>query len=247
MPLALQEIALVKKIIKHAAILFILSISPAMAALEESYDSGEPLAVTAWYERAGAEARVADQEFIDGMRPHHAGALTMSAEYLQDSGAINATLMQLARGIIHNQTFEIGMLDTVEGYLRDEFDQAYQQVAARDLAQRQQFYRAPMPGPLDALAGSRDISKRDVQFAKAMIVHHQAALDMAHDYLHNPAARNGYLELMCIDILLDQRQEIALMQSIIDRYPGDANAITIDSTMVHGMDHMAHGMGHPGH
>ncbi|MGZ9097942.1 MAG: DUF305 domain-containing protein [Micavibrio sp.] len=241
-----RNAALLKNILNIAGVLFILNITPALAAIEDSYDSEEPLAVTAWYERAGIAEQAADQAFINGMRPHHQGALSMSIEYLKDSRSTNGTLRQLARGIIHNQTFEIGMLDTVEGYLLDNSDRSYQQIAAKGLAQRQQFYRAPMPGPLDAWAGDKDISIRDVQFAKAMIVHHQAALDMAHDYLGNPDARNGYLELMCIDILLDQSQEIILMQSMIDKYPGDADAIKIDKTMVHGMDHMSHG-GHTKH
>lgn len=233
-----------KKMLPLLALL-LLAQTPAWAAVEPSYDSGRPLAVTPWYGAAGPAQIAADQAFITGMRPHHAGALTMSESYLTDSGATNAVLKKLARGIIHNQKFEIAMLDQVQHHLHNARDGAgRQRIATGNLSQAKRFYRAPMPGPLDAWAGSRNVSRRDVEFAKAMIVHHQGALDMAHEYLNNPDAKNNYLELMCLDILLDQSQEIALMQSIINAYPGDADAIKIDPSMVHGMDGMNHGGGH---
>jgi uncharacterized protein (DUF305 family) len=213
---------------------------PAMAAVEPNYTHHEPRAVTPWYGTPNAQERQADLDFITGMRPHHAGALTMSEEYLNDPQAANDSLKQLARGIIRNQEFEIGMLDTVQKNLADASGKSMQQIATKGLAQRQKFTRSPMPGPLDAWAGSKEISERDVQFAKAMIIHHQAALDMAHEYLRSPQGQNGYLEKMCLDILVDQSQEIAFMQAVIDDYPGDAALVKIDDSMIHGMDHMQH-------
>jgi uncharacterized protein (DUF305 family) len=227
--------------------------APAFAALEPSYDSGKPRASTPWYGILSPAARIADLDFIAGMRPHHAGALTMSQDYLGDPDAMNATLKQLARAIMHNQSFEIIMLDTVEGHVKAIKDTAdappkRQQIATRGLAQKLRFYRMPAPGPLDAKAGSAaDITVRDVQFAKAMIIHHQAALDMAYGYLDNMNANNDYLRLMCLEILFDQAQEIALMQSIIDAYPGDADAVKIDDSMIHGMEGMKHSKGHGSH
>lgn len=216
--------------------------APAHATLEETYDPGQPRAVTPWYGVAGTEARAADMWFIKGMRPHHAGALTMSEDYLRDAVARNGRLQQLARGIIHNQKFEIGMLDSVEKHIGDkEYVGNMQRIASEGVTQRDKFFRAPVPGPLDAWAGSPDVSARDVQFAKAMIVHHQAALDMAREYLHDPAAKNGYLKQMCLDILLDQAQEIAFMEDVIADYPGNPNDVKIDASMVHGMEGMSHG------
>ncbi len=234
-----------KKMLSLLAVALCLAQTPAWAAVEPGYDSGKPLAVTPWYGTVGAAQIAADQNFITGMRPHHAGALTMSQSYLADPGATNAVLKKLARGIMHNQNFEIAMLDQVQHHLHNASDKmGRQRIATGNLSQGKRFFRAPMPGPLDAWAGSRDVSRRDVEFAKAMIVHHQGALDMAHDYLNNPDAKNNYLELMCLDILLDQAQEIALMQSIINAYPGDADEIKIDPSMVHGMEGMSHGSAH---
>lgn len=215
---------------------------PAFATLEDSYDPGQPRVVTPWYGVAGAEVRKADMWFIRGMRPHHAGALTMSDDYLNDPAARNGRLKQLARGIIHNQKFEIGMLDSVENHIgSEEYIGNMQRIASEGLTQREKFFRAPVPGPLDAWAGARDVSARDVQFAKAMIVHHQAALDMARAYLHDPAAKNGYLKQMCLDILLDQAQEIAFMEGVIADYPGNPDDVKIDASMIHGMEGMNHG------
>ena len=224
------------------AILFTSGMAaPAIAGVESGY-SGGPKLTTPWYGRVTEATRQADLSFIAGMRPHHAGALTMSEQYLSDPDARKASLKQLARGIIRNQTFEIAMLDRVESYLSPPVTGErgdYRQIADRDIDQERRYYRSPAPGPLDNEIA--EISARDVQFAKAMIIHHQAALDMAHDYLDDPNGANGYLELMCLDILIDQSQEIALMQSIIDRFPGDPDSVKIDSSMIHGMEGMKHG------
>ncbi|AEP08434.1 DUF305 domain-containing protein [Micavibrio aeruginosavorus] len=219
--------------------------APALASVEPDYDPSKPRVTTPWYGMMTAANQKADMTFITGMRPHHAGALTMSTEYLAHPDAANATLKQLARGIIHNQTFEISMLDKVESHI-DDFsftgDRPVRgQIATRGLAQQQQFKRAPMPGPLDMWAGSRAVSAEDVRFAKAMIIHHEGALDMANAYLADPNANNGYLKLMSLDILRDQEMEIDLMKSIIGKYKGNPNDIKIDPSMVHGMDHMMHG------
>lgn len=215
---------------------------PAMAAVEPDYTHKKPYAVTPWYGKTGEAQRRADLGFIAGMRPHHAGALSMSEEYLGNPEASNARLKQLARGIIRNQAFEILMLDTTAKNIAAsaQSGQSFGRIATKGLAQQQRFVRAPIPGPLDALSGNRAVSAADVEFAKAMIIHHQGALDMARAYLGDPAARNGYLRRMCLDILLDQSQEIAFMNRIVGQYPGDPDAIVPDPSMIHGMEGMHH-------
>ena len=223
------------------AFLLPLSAGPTFAAVEENFDPSKPMVTTPWFSSVGIEEKQADLGFITGMRPHHAGALTMSQEYLASADASNPTLKQLARGIIRNQEFEISMLDNIENLLNRispaEGQKLWAQVATKGLAQKARFTRSPMPAV--HISGG-EISAEDVRFSKAMIIHHQGALDMANEYLANPAAQNGYLRLMCQDILLDQSQEIALMQSVVDSYKGDAEAIKIDPSMVHGMDHHHH-------
>lgn len=221
----------------------------AFAAVEENYDPAKPAVTTPWFGRVGPEHQRADLSFIDGMRPHHAGALSMSQEYLKNPNARSGMLKSLARGIMHNQSFEILMLDTVEGHMKKPVvKEGMRQIATKGLAQRERFTRMPMPGPIDRWTTDPGVSAEDVRFAKAMIVHHEGALVMAQDYLDDPAADNLYLRLLCLDILTDQKQEIAFMQSIVDSYDGDADAIVITPDMVHGMDGMKHGHGgHAGH
>ena len=212
----------------------------AQAAVEPDYTPDKPPVLKPWYGNVGAAQRKADLDFIAGMRPHHAGALTMSEEYLKSSGASDPRLKKLAKGIIHNQTFEIGMLDTVEGFMKPEaphHGSEWRQVAAQGLAQKQRFIRAPLP----VLWGGGPVSAEDVRFAKAMIVHHEGALTMCNDYLSDPAADNKYLRLLCVDILKDLKLDISFMKSVIADYPGNPDDIKIDPSMIHGMEGMAHG------
>jgi uncharacterized protein (DUF305 family) len=180
------------------------------------------------------------------MRPHHAGALSMSREYLADPGRSSPLLQALARAIIANQTFEIGMLDEVARNLdRPPMrlgllgGAALQPQATEGIAGAQRFFKEPIPGPLAYAVGPA--SERDVQFAKAMTVHHQAAVEMARGYLADPDARNGYLGLMNVDIVTDQTQEIAVMRRVVAAFPGDPDAVRVDPSMVHGMEGMKHG------
>ena len=218
--------------------------APAYASLvEPNYTHEKPYATTPWYESYSHDNYLADQSFITGMRPHHAGALTMSQDYLASDKKASKRMQRLAKGIIHNQKFEILMLDEVENQINSvDFstskDARKAQVATQGLAQRERFIRDAMP----SLWGSEtDVSEEDVRFAKAMIVHHEGALIMCEQYLDDPRSGNGYLELMCLDILRDQAQEIALMRDIISDYPGNPDDVKIKPSMVHGMDGMMHG------
>jgi uncharacterized protein (DUF305 family) len=225
-----------------------LAATPAGAAIEDGYDPGGAPVPTTWWEAARPAALKADRDFVAGMRPHHAGALTMSQAYLADPQASSPVLRALAQAILRNQRFEIRLLDEVSrnldlppvvlnlGITR----LVMQPSATEGLAQLQRFQRSPIPAA--ALAGpNAPVSARDVQFAKGMTLHHQAALDMARAYHANPAARNGFLGLLNIDIITDQAQEIALMQAVVAGYPGDPDAVLVDASMIHGMEGMAHG------
>lgn len=224
-------------------------LNPAKAdPIEPGYNADKDFGATLWYAPADKAAKQADIDFIIGMRPHHAGALTMSADYLGDKNASHGTLMQLARGIAHNQEFEIKMLDIIENFRTTDNEKlpvfmGMRPAALHDLGQKLRFTRAPMPLTTDA----GKVSERDVQFAKAMIIHHQGALDMALDYLNNPHAKNGYLRHMCLDILMDQKQEIDFMQRVINNYDGNPDDVKIDESMIHGMEGMSHGGHHDSH
>ena len=234
-----------KKLLLIATTVFIIPIT-SYAQLEPNYDAG-PMATTPWFGFQGEAQRQADLEFIEGMRPHHAGALSMSNEYLADKNASNEKLKALAHGIIANQTFEISMMDNVERLVKKpinapEGQKEWRQIAEEGLAQKQRFVRAPMPTSFGI--GDSVVSRRDVEFAKAMIIHHEGALVACTDLLNNPSADNKYLRLLCVDILKDQAQEIAFMNKIITFYDGNPDDVKIDPSMVHGMHGMKHGAHH---
>ncbi|MFC3124888.1 DUF305 domain-containing protein [Pseudoroseomonas globiformis] len=215
-------------------------------------------ATTTWWdlgEAAQVEAgRQADLAYVRGMRPHHAGALTLSRDYLADPEARNPVLRRLAAAIIPNQAFEIALLDEVGRQAEQPVTAlgpwSMRPMATEGMGARLRYQPTPPSGVLALLSPAQPIGARDVRFAKEMAVHHQAALRMARDFNADPASRNGYLKLLNIDIVTDQSQEIALMERVIAAYPGDAAAIVIDAASIPGMEHMMHGgqgHGHHGH
>lgn len=236
-----------------AAGLALVSGTPAQAMVGDEYDPEHSPVTTTWYGAANPAALQADRDYIAGMRPHHAGALTMSEAFLADPQANNPVLRRLAQAIIHNQRYEIGVLDEVGRNLDMPpavidlglFKVSLQPQATEGLAQRQRFIKTPVPGLL--AFGTGPVNERDVQFAKAMTIHHQGALDMARAYNADPDARNGFLKLLNVDIITDQFQEITLMDAVIAAYPGDADAVQVDDSMIHGMEGMSHGDAHSGH
>lgn len=62
---------------------------------------------------AATAAANADREFVEGMRRHHQGAVTMARSYLGEPGAPHPLMRKLANAIIANQEFEIALLDDV--------------------------------------------------------------------------------------------------------------------------------------
>lgn len=235
----------IHRIVLAVAALLALAAAPARAAIEDGYDPFAAPVPSTWHAALDPAAMRADRDYVAGMRPHHAGALSMSQDYLADPAAGSPALRALAQAIIRNQRFEIGLLDEVSRNLDRPpvvlnlglARLVLQPGATEGLGQMQQFLRSPVPGPLVATG---PVTARDVQFAKAMIVHHEAALAMARGYHADPAARNGFLGLMNTDIITDQSTEIAFMRRVIAAYPGDAAAVRIDPSMVHGMEGMQH-------
>lgn len=221
----------------------LLCMSPAHAVIEDSWNPHEPYVTTPWYVKVDEAGRKADLDYIAGMRPHHEGALSMAQDYLADPASSSGQMKTLARGIIHNQKFEIGLLGRIAAYQKPAIAQSgaeWRKIADEALVQKERFYRSPVPGPLDADNGEDVVNARDVAFAKAMIIHHQAAIDMAEDYLANKDVQNGYLSRVNLDIIVDQTQDIKLMRDLIGRYAGNPDKIVITADMVDGMESMKH-------
>ena len=236
------------------AALAALTLAPAAALAEgleptHGYGAGDPPLTSTWFRRADPAAQEADRRYIRGMRPHHAGALTMAEAYLREPEARSPALRRLAGAIIVNQRHEIAVLDDVARQIEAEpvvlalgpVRIPLQAIATEGLGPSWRFMKAPTHGLGDVFAGPRP-TETDVRFAKAMIVHHQAALDMVRDYRADRAARNGFLGWLNVGIDADQSQEIALMRAVVRRFPGDPDAVEVDPSMIHGME--GHGGAH---
>jgi uncharacterized protein (DUF305 family) len=217
-------------------------------------DDDGPLLVTWWdiSSRATAEAGIAaDRRYVDGMRPHHAGALTLSRQYLKDPEARNPLLRDLARNILAGQAFEIALLDKVA----EQLDQPLRDllggwvmrpVGVEGLGPETRFMGIPGPTPLGLLNRNAPISEADLRFAKSMRIHHAAAVRMAETYNAGNNARNNFLRLLNVEIIAEQTQQIALMDGVMAQYPGGADAIHVDPAKIPGMQHMQHGSGGAG-
>jgi hypothetical protein len=82
--------------------------------------------------------------------------------------------------------------------VRLPFGVKLQPVATEGLTGAQRFFKEPIPSEASLRTGP--VSERDVRFAKAMIIHHEGAVEMARAYHANADARNGFLGLMNVDI-----------------------------------------------
>jgi uncharacterized protein (DUF305 family) len=207
----------------------------------------------------------ADLDYTASMKRHHAGAVTMSTDYLEDPRGSNPILRKLAQAIIANQRFEIAVLDEIRNRAATEpetvADLGFARLVRRQtgidgLEHQWQFVKRRPPGLLDlVLAPGLEPSERDVKFSKEMMLHHQMALDMARAYNADPNATNLILKRLNLDIIVDQANEIGFLQRIVERFPGDPDAVEMDRSipgmdmpMDHGagasMEGMDHGAGH---
>lgn len=159
-----------------------------------------------WLGPDGAADHVAaemDLNYIDMMSRQHAGARAMSRDYLGDGRGTNAVLRKLADGIIYNQGFEIAVLARARADVERPvrvLDLGFARIGLRELGVDGLEHRPPKfipwPPPTGrelALLPPERITGYDVAFAKGMMIHHQAAVDMTWKYNLEPMARNRVL------------------------------------------------------
>lgn len=193
--------------------------------------------------RDGARrAMETDLRFAQDMARHHQGAVDMARAYLDDPRGTNSVIRHLAQAIIHNQAFEIAVLDVVRQHVEAGPTPlarlgAYQIVTlgrgVDGLEHEWFFVEAPPPSVLDLwFSPDSQSSTFDVQFARPMIEHHSAAIDMAMRYNTDPNGRSSVLGPLNIGIVVDQRYEIGLLRRVIARYPGDPAAVPDDPKMM---------------
>ena len=119
-----------------------------------------------------------DLRFIDGMIPHHEGAVVMAKEALKKSK--RPEMLELANGIIKAQESEIAMMKT---WRKDWYPKASSTPMAWH-TQMNHMMGMP-PEQMKAMRMDMDLgasdNQFDLRFINAMIPHHEAALTMAKD------------------------------------------------------------------
>lgn len=147
-----------------------------------------------------------DLRFIDGMTPHHQGAVDMAKEALQKSK--RAEIKQLANNIIKAQNQEI---EQMKKWRKAWYPKA---------ADKPMAYNAQMGHMMEmsseqmkAMMMSTDLGAADADFDKrfldAMIPHHEGALIMGKDALSK--SKRPEIKQMSQDILTSQQKEIDQM------------------------------------
>lgn len=159
----------------------------------------------------------ADVQFMQGMIPHHAQALEMTA--LVPDRSTSRTMHLLAQRIEVSQQDEIAWM---QRWLEDRGEEA------PDLDAHQHHHggghHALMPGMLTPeemaqLAAAKG-ETFDQLFLQFMIRHHEGALVMVKDLFSTPgAAQASEVYRFASDVEADQRAEIQRMQAVLDAAP----------------------------
>ena len=158
---------------------------------------------------AGIRFTDGDVKFMQGMIPHHAQALEMTA--LVAERTVNEAMQRLAQRIELSQEDEIEMM---QAWLRDR-GQAVTEVDAHHADGWE-----PMPGMLTAdemaqLAAATG-SAFDRLFLERMIEHHRGAVTMVENLLEQRgAAQDSQLFAFTSDVTSDQTAEIDRMDAML--------------------------------
>lgn len=148
-----------------------------------------------------------DLRFIDGMIPHHQGAVAMAQEALEKSQ--RPEIKQLAQAIIDAQEKEISELRTwrKSWYASASADSVmYDAQMKKDMPMTEQMRSSmAMEGDL----GAAD-AEFDLRFINAMIPHHQGAIDMAKQAQEK--SDRPEIKQLAQEIITSQQQEIDQME-----------------------------------
>ena len=148
-----------------------------------------------------------DLRFIDGMIPHHEGAVVMAKEALKKSK--RPEMLELAKDIIKAQQSEIAMMKT----WRKNW---YPKASSTPMAWHTKMnHMMGMPAEqmnamrMDMNLGASD-NQFDLRFINAMIPHHESALTMAKDAIGK--SKRPEIQKEAQDILSSQAAEIKQMK-----------------------------------
>ena len=154
----------------------------------------------------GPKNETFDLRFIDGMIPHHEGAVLMAQEALQKSN--RSEIKQLAQEIIDAQEQEISEL---KSWRRSWYSNA---PAEPIMYHKQMNHDMPMSEEMRSqmmMAGNLGAAddQFDLRFINAMIPHHEGAIEMANQALQN--GDRAEIKTLSQNIIDSQQREIDQM------------------------------------
>lgn len=179
-----------------------------MSGMDHStMSSADAPASTKAYEKAMADLMAGmkmpltgkpDVDFVQGMIPHHQGAIDMAKVALQYGK--DAEVKTLAENVIKAQEGEIAVMKAWLG----KIDQTALVTDAKSTTDNEQAMATMMKNMAVPYTGDAD-----VDFLKSMIPHHQGAIDMAKVALQY--AKDAEVLKLAQDIIAAQEAEIAFM------------------------------------
>jgi len=142
----------------------------------------------------------ADRDFIQMMIPHHQGAIDMAEEEIKTGK--NKEMIQLAKSIKAEQQTQIQqmrlLLSHPEGFIATG-------------NQHQNANQKMMKVMMEQMPEEKQLSDTDLSFARIMLPHHQAAIDMAKVELRY--GKNKNVKRLAENIISDEQIEIQQMKT----------------------------------
>jgi uncharacterized protein (DUF305 family) len=157
-----------------------------------------------------------DLRFIDGMIPHHEGAVFMAKEALQKSQ--RPEIKKLANEIIKAQEKEISEL---KQWRKAWYPKAPQEPQAWHAEMKHMMAMSPEQMKMMRMnmdLGASD-AEFDLRFINAMIPHHEGAVIMAKDALNK--SKRPQIKKLSTAIVSSQEAEIKQMQQWVHSYHQD--------------------------